>query len=288
MKLFSVTALAWLMALHIYASESAITMLQEYWPIFFIAIISATVANATAVGGGFIFMPMFSLFYNLTPLVALKLVFATQAFGMGSGTFSWPRHLILWNYIYHIGFGSSVGMILGTFIWVPSSEGIHLMFGWASLVLAVVYLREFLPFKFFTGKILIVEKKQKLGLVLICVLGGTVTAWISIGIGEFVALWLMLVSRHNIAQSIATGVLSLAFCSILGFLFHGFLGGIRWDYLLFTVPGVILGGNIGAKIGYRLSNISSTTSNKIALRINPLQVVVGLVILFDGIYVLFT
>ena len=49
-----------------------------------VAFFAASVANATAIGGGFLFMPLFIFVYQLAPPLALKLSIATQAFGMSS------------------------------------------------------------------------------------------------------------------------------------------------------------------------------------------------------------
>ena len=59
-----------------------------------VAFIAASVANATAIGGGFLFMPLFIFIYQLTPPLALKLSIATQAFGMTSGALTWGRKYI--------------------------------------------------------------------------------------------------------------------------------------------------------------------------------------------------
>ena len=53
-----------------------------------LAFLTASVANATAIGGGFLFMPLFIFIYQLAPVMALKLSIATQAFGM-----TWRTHL---------------------------------------------------------------------------------------------------------------------------------------------------------------------------------------------------
>ena len=59
-----------------------------------VAFFAASVANATAIGGGFLFMPLFIFVYQLAPPLALKLSIATQAFGMSSGALTWGRDYI--------------------------------------------------------------------------------------------------------------------------------------------------------------------------------------------------
>lgn len=281
---FLSTAVVWGIALVLYV-EDVETMLMEYWPILFIALASSIVASATAVGGGFIFMPLFSLCYGFNPLIALKLALATQAFGMSSGALSWPRQLIIWRYVFFACVSSGVGMVLGTFLWIPSSTHINLFFGWVSLILGCLLIKELLHFKEEKKDPLSIGTLQLLSFIVLCVVGGLINAWVSIGIGELVAVWLIIQLRHNVASAVATGVVTLAFCSILGLLFHSALGGIPWHYLLFTAPGVVLGGRIGAKLGYKLSAISSMP-NSIKLKIPPLKAIVAMVIIVDGIVVL--
>ena len=72
-----------------FSFDEPIDLILERWPVFFTAIVAAAVANATAVGGGFIFMPLFTFGYGFTSLESLKLALATQAFGMSSGALAW-------------------------------------------------------------------------------------------------------------------------------------------------------------------------------------------------------
>ena len=123
---------------------SASDALISNWPIFFIALLSATVANATAVGGGFIFLPLFSIGYGLGAVEALKLALSTQAFGMTSGAGSWPRNYIHWDILAIACVGCAIGMGIGTFYLQPSPEVIHIYFGWTSIGMGVALMVELL------------------------------------------------------------------------------------------------------------------------------------------------
>lgn len=293
---FIVVICLWLVALGSFFS-SPVELFLNSWPIILIAFISAIVANATAVGGGFIFLPLFTFFYDLSAIQSLKLALSTQAFGMTSGAISWPRHLIIWRYFFFACFSSSLGMVVGTFFWIPSNELIHELFGYGSLVIGAVLLIEAAqtdagrdkparPLRGFSAIVFF----------LLCVTGGLITSWISIGVGEVVAMWMLFRARFGIAQSVATGVAVLAFCSVLGFIFHSAIGGIAWHYLMFTSLGVIMGGRVGAKFGACLANTHQTIQvNKVShqrgpglsLSDKPLKLFVGFVILADGLVVLY-
>ena len=276
-------------------------LFAKNWPIIVIAFFSAMVANATAVGGGFIFLPLFSFMYDLSAIQSLKLALSTQAFGMTSGALSWPRHLIIWRYALFASLASGLGMVLGTFIWQPSNDLIHVYFGYASIVVGIILIVEALQRKSEDNTAYSISSKtEKAIFFMICLGGGLITAWVSIGIGEIVAMWMLFRARYSIASSVATGVVVLALCSLLGFAFHITLGGIAWEYLAFTSIGVMFGGRAGAKLGAVLSSnhsaqktpqqkrdkfVEATTIKQFTAD-RPLKIFVALVILLDGIVVL--
>lgn len=55
------------------------------WPLIGVGFTGALLGNATAVGGGLVFVPVMTLVYGVAPLVSLKLALASQVFGMTSG-----------------------------------------------------------------------------------------------------------------------------------------------------------------------------------------------------------
>ena len=292
-ELFFITTVAclWLLVLLNFFSEP-IQLFLDSWPIIIIAFLGAVVANATAVGGGFIFVPLFTFFYDLSAIQSLKLALSTQAFGMTTGALSWPRRLIVWPYFFLACGASSLGMMLGTFFWIPSNELIHQLFGYASIVIGAVL--------FIEATYSSLKEKQHHRLAMnqwavcyffVCIAGGLITAWVSIGIGEVVAMWMLFQARYSIASSVATGVAVLAFCSVLGFIFHNIIGGIVWHYLIFTSIGVIFGGRVGAKFGARLASTNKFDQPPLLPRRKtfsekPLKLFVAAVILLDGIVVI--
>ena len=123
-------------------------------------------------------------------------------------------------------------------------------------------------------------------------LGGLVTALTALGAGEFIALYLLFVYRLRIELAIGTGVAVLAIDSIAGFIFHSHLGGIPWEYLIFTAPGVIFGGFFGARLGIFLEEKVRIRRAKKSYTIltehshSPLKYLFAIIILLDGIIML--
>ncbi|MDH3686431.1 MAG: sulfite exporter TauE/SafE family protein [Myxococcales bacterium] len=230
--------------------EAPWSVLARNWFITPVAIVAATFANATAVGGGFIFVPLFLFGLDLTALQSLKLSLASQAFGMTSGALGWSRTFILPGPLLAAALTSGAGMVIGTFVVPADASMIKGIFGWVALGIAAALALEM---RFGDRQVLLrVEARsftRDAGYALACLVGGVLTAWVSIGIGEVVALYLLFVYRIRIEAAIATGVAALAIDSILGFAFHANLGGIHWEYLVFTAPGCVLGGRYGARLG---------------------------------------
>ena len=95
----------------------------------------------------------------------------------------------------------------------------------------------------------------------------------------------MFFSRLRLDKAIGTGVAVLAASSIAGFVFHSDLGGIPWELLMFTVPGVILGGHYGVKIAKYLESTFSQSADQLFKK-SPLKLIFAMVILVDCIVIL--
>ena len=252
-----------------------------------VAFLAAAFANATAVGGGFLFIPLFIFVYGLTAIEALKLSLATQAFGMTSGALGWSFKFILGRMLLLACAGSFVGMALGTYFWVIPNGDIKMIFGWVNIAIGLAILLEMTWGRRTQRTSIQDQTPLKAGLfVLACVGGGLINSWVSIGVGEVVALYLMFVYKMRIDYAIATGVAALALDSILGFIFHIGLGGIRWDYLIFTVPGVIIGGRYGAKLGRWVERQVDQSDSSSKSHRSPLKWTFTGIVVLDGIIML--
>ena len=252
-----------------------------------IAFIAASVANATAIGGGFLFMPLFIFVYQLTPPLALKLSIATQAFGMTSGALTWGRKYIDKSAFLIASTASILGVWLATYSLAVPSGYIKPLFAIISLGVFIALVIEI--------RLKVTDQQQKVNFtlntasifyVLAALVGGLVTGWTAIGVGEVVALYLLFFYRLKLDKAIGTGVAVLAVSSIAGFIFHLDLGGIPLELLVYTVPGVILGGRYGVKAAkYIESNFKQSSSEKL-LKKSPLKLIFAVVILIDCVVIL--
>ena len=252
-----------------------------------VAFFAASVANATAIGGGFLFMPLFIFVYQLAPPVALKLSIATQAFGMSSGALTWGRDYIDKNAFILASFASICGVWFATYNFAVPSGYIKPLFALISLGVFIALVIEM--------RLKVLNQQQKahfsfnafsIFFVLAAFAGGLVTGWTAIGVGEVVALYLLFFYRLRLDKAIGTGVAVLAVSSIAGFVFHADLGGIPWELLIFTVPGVILGGRYGVKMAKYLESTFSQSSSDQLFKKSPLKFIFAMVILIDCIVIL--
>ena len=86
------------------------------------------------------------------------------------------------------------------------------------------------------------------------ILGGTVTALFSVGIGEFLAIYLIL-RRFPTKVAIAVAVWVSVVCVIVGF-WDGYFGGlVRLEIALIAVPGAVVGGFLAKGIASLLGSL---------------------------------
>jgi uncharacterized membrane protein YfcA len=245
-KFISVFILSWSALL--YVGHQRLYALFDYWLYSFLGVLGATFANATGAGGGVIFIPMFTQL-NFTEQQSIATSFAIQCFGMTAGAVTWSHHyysqkrtLRLWQGYKRIVTVTSLSSVLaltGVFFFHASSpSSLHNGFSWFSLLLGLfiiltVYLIK--PHRE-RSKIYLFDY---LALVLIGLFGGAITAWLSVGVGELLVIYLIL-RRFDINMAIASAVVVSAISVWVAIVqVHQ---DVYWQVLLFAGPGAVIGG----------------------------------------------
>lgn len=234
---------------------NSLSVLTDYFNFAFLGVMGAIFANSTGAGGGVVFIPMFNQL-GFTEIQAVATSFGIQCFGMTAGAFTWwhfykndKSDLRLWHSFKRIIGFSTLFSIAG--IWTvygpraASPASLHEIFSIFSIVMGSAIL-----FTVFT-----VKPNHKSGhehsslqwydwlmLALIGFFGGVITAWLSVGVGEILAVYLIL-RRFDVTMAVAAAVIVSAL-TVWSAAPQHFIRepNAYWQVIVFAGPGAILGG----------------------------------------------
>ena len=205
-----------------------VAVFVEYIKFVLLGIIGAIFANATGAGGGVIFVPIFNQL-NLASTEIVATSFAIQCFGMVAGSIAWRDQYLtaLQNRnVYHTEH-RSIWIVLPRLllITVPFSlaglwtvqyspllelieqadDRLHWIFGTFSILLAGAIFASLSRLKA-QEQAQAISRFDSIALAFIAYVGGMITAWLSVGVGELVAVYLIL-RRFSVTLSIAVAVM---------------------------------------------------------------------------------
>jgi len=228
----------------------------SYWYFFILALCGAVVANATGAGGGVVFVPAFN-FLGLSPSSIIATSFAIQCFGMTAGTIAWKKYTRLqlnsngsiawgryWNHVLWFSIPAIIGVVIGQyFLALDSSAQVKLVFKWFSIAFACsIFLTTFYVAKFQNSSL-----KRAL-FVVVGLLGGVITAWLSVGVGELVAVTLILL-RYPVRMAVGVAVSVSAVSVWVGVQQHLWLHpNIDFNVLMFAGPAALVGGTVAKHV----------------------------------------
>ena len=235
-------AAAWL-AVYLAVFPDPAGLAAKNWPLFLVGVAGAALGNATAVGGGLVFIPAVMFGWHLAPVEALKLALASQSIGMSSGALGWLRRGDVPLRVLPVALVPlAAGALVSTFVIRPNALLVKGLFGPVSIAVGLItlYLLEH------RARCTEVPRSAYPGLAGVAFLGGMLTGWVAIGEGEVVAAFLMLRYGLDPRRGIGLGTALLAVNSILLTLLHGLvLGGVPWEMAAFTMLGCAFGGRLG-------------------------------------------
>jgi len=235
----------------------------DYWFIFPLALLGAIVANATGAGGGVVFVPAFHMLGIEKPAI-IATSFAIQCFGMTAGTIAWWRlakqqialpqakQNYLWrqypDLIRRLAWPSITGVLLGQYLLKPDSvDQVTLAFKVFSFAFGLAILA--------TTYLIWSERKQNvkarkpdssfyLVASFVSLVGGIITAWLSVGVGELIAVMLILM-RFPVRLAIGVAVSVSAISVWIGVQYYLWIEPlINSQILLFAAPAAIIGGTV--------------------------------------------
>ncbi|NND81879.1 MAG: sulfite exporter TauE/SafE family protein [Gammaproteobacteria bacterium] len=224
---------------------------------FLVGVTGAIFANSTGAGGGVVFIPLFD-FLGFSEPQSLATSFGIQSYGMTAGAITWWCHYKIQTSAVPHPTTQAEWQPLPTLIAIAalaSVAGIWLNF---SLVLAspAGLLDTFRVFSIFLGICILTTARRMRGdsvrteiegidygvVALLAFGGGVITAWLSVGVGEIVAFYLIF-RRYNTTLAIAVAVIVTAVTvwSVAPINF-GANSQIYWQLVAFAGPGAVVGG----------------------------------------------
>jgi len=246
-----------------------------HWWVFPASVVFATVALSSGVSGALFFSPFFMLVVGLTPSQAIGAGLLTEVFGMGNGLRSYVKQQVVdFQTAKWLLLGSVPAIIVGAFAahYVDPTL-LKLIFGAGLLLLGgfLVYYEapencepgecegEYLKAKntgrgtttveATDGETFTYDTCWRTPGVALSTVGGFITGLISAGLPEIVTTQLIVRCRVPPRVAVATSVFVLGVTAIAGALVHALTATPVWYVVAWSIPGVLVGGAIGTRVG---------------------------------------
>jgi len=251
-----------------------------YWFMFPVSIGVATVAMLSGIGGAALFTPIFVLVFPLlgaeypleSTVAAIGSALLTQTFGFSSGFIGYHRKRLIDRVIVFRFLRISVPVAIAGAFLAHRVPGGYLILGYALLVLilAMVHLlSQASQSEDGAGQNRRVDSAgreyayvaPRLGVrdVLYTAVGSFLTGMVSVGIGEVIVPQLTkrgIPVAIAVAASVAIVIVTVAcasFMLIAQLINEGGWHAVPWNLVVYTIPGVIIGGQIGPRLQGRVS-----------------------------------
>lgn len=240
-------------------------LILDYWYFFIVGLIGAVVANSTGSGGGIVFIPFFSTL-DMTSTQGLATSILIQSFGMTAGAIGWLTSVKKGEHFSEQSMAFQKRILYAC---IPAAAFGVFIAQYASISppLHMLHIFRFFSVVFGAGLLYITLNKHKhqhtrhrlnidelLIAILISFIGGMLTAWISVGIGEFIALYLII--RHiPVMLAVSTAVCLSSATVLAAAPFHILSGNPIWEIVLFAAPAAIAGGTVAKYLAFKLGPV---------------------------------
>lgn len=245
----------WLLTL--YWLPNTIDVASNYFHFAFLGVLGAIFANSTGAGGGVVFIPTFAQL-GFTELQSVATSFGIQCFGMTAGAITWWRFYRNekqqdknWQpfnqSIIVISLVSMVSIASTYAFDIKAPASLVQLFKVFSIVLGAIIL--VITLKLDTNNLANrFHLYDWIALVVIAAIGGVITAWLSVGVGELIAIYLIL-RRFDVVMAVAIAVIVSALTVWTAAYEQLLLGSnAYWNVILFAGPGAVVGGIAAKKL----------------------------------------
>ncbi len=254
----------------------------EFWYMLPVGIVIATIAMASGVGGATFFSPLFILGLGLSPKLAVGSGLVVEVFGFSSGVYAYVRRKLI---DYQIGGmllsatvpAAIVGVVVAHY---ANADILKIILGMGLFAIAVSFLRA--PDEEMEEALdemaheepdeaetcLVTAEDEEICYTvcnategrLISGIGGLFVGMVSSGLGELNGYFLLQRCRVPSSVSVATSVFVVAITALIasaGHVYQVAQGGLTGlttmgNLLLFTVPGVVIGAQLGPEVAKRV------------------------------------
>jgi uncharacterized membrane protein YfcA len=217
-------------------------------------LIIASLVSAVGIGGGILWMPFFIIFLKLSPETAVITSLLVQTAGMGSGSIAFigkktaDLHLAGFFLVLTLP-GLAVGALLTRLL---SSANLELALGILTLTTAFLFVSANQKYDD-TGRNRVPVKGARRYGWLVSVMA-VASGMLSVSIGE----WLVPLMRNQLKlrmrAAVATSIVAIFGACIAGSTFHMAFGASPDPMvLIWAVPGVVIGGQIGPRFTERIN-----------------------------------
>lgn len=238
------------------------SQIETYGVYFFLGILGAVIANSTGAGGGIVFLPFFtSLGFSLNQSLATS--FGIQCFGMTAGALTWliykkedaPQDAVTGDFrrAFLVAATGSLLGLRGAQEWMPvPAVDVKVLFSVFSIAVGLLILQRTL------SSCPRMEKRTEplggtelLGLGVVGLIGGAITAWLSVGVGELVAVYLIGL-RFRVNHAVALAVCVSSVTVITGLPHYLGSGSIVVGVASFAAVGALIGGTLAKRLAVAL------------------------------------
>mgnify|MGYP000312483894 CR=1 FL=1 len=254
-------AILWL--LYANATQDSLSDLMQSALSSALGVVGAIFANLSGAGGGVVFIPVFAQL-GFSEAQSVSTSFAIQCFGMTAGAVTWSMHYRHhhrdnphWqSFIQVVGVTSALS-IAG--IWtaqhgeIGAPSSLAHSFAIFSVILGLSLLAQLYVFKAKIDHHNRLKAGDYIALIAIGFGGGLITAWLSVGVGELLVLYLIF-RGFNTAMAIASAVVVTAITVWSASPIHlGQDSFAVWDVAMYAGPAAIIGGVLAKTLSQMIS-----------------------------------
>jgi hypothetical protein len=231
---------------------------MEFWSLFPMGIIIATLATMMGLAGGIVWIPYLILVMNMNPHEAIILSFAIQIIGMGSGVSNFIRSKkVYWNLALSMGPFIIIGILVGSYLnqRVAGAQAMEIVMGAVTMVIAVFFASQTEAY----DESLNTNSKIKapMWLRVSGIFMGTVSGFLSIGIGDFFIPAIRSKLKIAMPNAVGTALIINFSVAVIASITHTALSGGFLHKLiapfLFGAGGVFIGGQLGYFLSKRVN-----------------------------------